>query len=50
MAGASNDEKERSGIGEERLISEPGREPITESSFADGPDEVSDEEVEADAA
>ena len=32
------------------MISEPDREPTTESSFDDGADAVSDEEVEADVA
>jgi hypothetical protein len=34
---------------EDRLMKEPGRAPITESSFADGCEEVSDEEVDVEA-
>lgn len=48
LTGASNEVNDRSGIGEERLISEPGREPMTESSFADGTDVESDDDVDVD--
>jgi len=50
FTGTSNGENARSGSWDVRLIPELGREPITESSFPDGPDEVSDEDVEGDGA
>lgn len=41
----SNEVKDKSGMLEDKLISELLREPITESSLADGCDEASDEEA-----
>lgn len=38
--------RDKSGTLEDRLISEPFREPMTESSLADGCDEVSEDVVE----
>lgn len=50
FAGWSKDVRERSGMLEDKLINEPFREPMTESSLADGCDEASEDVVdEADA-
>ena len=49
FAGVSKEVRDKSGTVELILISEPDREPTTESSFDEGPDAVSEEEVEAEA-
>jgi len=45
----SKEVRDKSGTVELILISEPDREPTTESSFDEGPEAVSEEEVEAEA-
>lgn len=47
---ASNGVNERSGSCDDKLITEPAREPMTESSFNDGTDEVSDDDVDGEGA
>ena len=48
FTGCSND-KDKSGRAEERLINDPGLAPVTESSFAEGCEEVSEELVDTEA-
>ena len=45
---ASKGVNAKSGSCDDRLIIDPGLDPITESSFADGTDAVSDEDVDGD--
>lgn len=46
FAGASNEVSDRSGTLEDKFINDPFREPMTESSLADGCEDVSDDVVE----
>lgn len=46
LAGASNEVRDRSGTLEDRLINDPFREPMTESSLADGCEDASDDVVD----